>query len=90
MMSKRSVHQRKPPTPKVPPPDLSELLTAVESQCNRAAFIAVTTARLLTGAEQSLHVDGVPEVHAAALQRVSDELEGLADRALKARVGDAA
>lgn len=89
-MTKRSV-QRKPPATNVPTPavpDLAELLTAVESECNRAADIALTTSRVITGAEQGL--TDAELVYSAALEHVARRLEDVADRALKARTGGAA
>ena len=91
-MTKRSV-QRKPPTTNAPTPavraDPAELLTAVESKCNRAAAIATVTARALSGDELGLQHDDVPSLYAAALANVAGELEGLSDRALRARTGGA-
>ena len=97
-MSRRSVQRKKPTTNAIRASQLAtavsqavdELLATVESKCNRAAAIATVTARALTGAELGLQHDDVPSVYAAALANVAGELEGLSDRALKARTAGGA
>ena len=89
MMSKRRVPPRAPVTAKASVPlgaaELVELLNAVEDRCNHAAGIVNATARVVAGDELGLQDDDVPGVYVAALEHVAAELEGLADRALKAR-----
>ena len=87
-MSKRSVSPRtvatKVPAP-VPPDELEQLLASVEDCCNHAAGIVSATARVIAGDELGLRHDNVPGVYAAALEHVTNDLEVLSDRALKAR-----
>ena len=87
-MSKTRVAPKPPtPTPTVPA-DLAQLLVAVESECNRAADIALTTSRVITGAEVGL-IDA-ENVYSAALEHVARRLEDVAARALSARTAGGA
>jgi hypothetical protein len=65
--------------------ELERLLVTVEDRCNHAAGIVSATARVVAGDELGLNDENVPGVYVAALEHVVGELEGLADRALKAR-----
>ena len=73
------------PQPSLGPEALDALLVTVEDRCNRAAGVASAAARIVAGEELGLHDEDVPTVYAAALEHVAAELEGLADRALRAR-----
>ena len=87
MMSRKSVPPKPAAANATPgvPADLADLLNAVEDRCNHAAGIVNATARVVAGDELGLQDDDVPGVYVAALEHVAAELEGLADRALKAR-----
>ena len=84
MMSKRSVQRKPLPLTTNADPDL---LVVVESVCARAGDVMRGAARVVTGSALGLGDEAGPAVFGAALEHVADELEGLSDRALRARTG---
>lgn len=87
-MSKAKVQRKRPISTSPPagvPVELGDLLSQVETCCNRAAGIVNAAARAVAGDELTLDDDDVPSVFAIALHHTAEELETLGDRALRAR-----
>ena len=65
----------------------ADLLVTVETVCARAGDIMRGAARVVTGNTLGLADQAGPAVFGAALEHIAGELEGLSDRALRARTG---